>query len=243
MLAGALSLAVLAVAGAALTQPTPPYEPPLDDGERIVDAHAARLANASGFTYESRTRLTVNGSVRTNRTETALFDQVSGASLVDHRSPRFGRTRIYDDGAGSSVQRLDAPDGGVRYGRPLDLSSMQRFRRAGLAPLLTDVDYDYVGPTRLDGVRVHEYAATELDQASDFFDGVRENSSAIRSVDLRVYVSNERVIRRLEISLVRRGDDGSRTLDSAIAYRDVGETTVTAPDWVDEARNRTAPAR
>lgn len=240
----AFLLGSLLTVGGVGTQPTPLYEPPLENGSAIVDRHAEALDAAGSFTYEARTEITINGTVHTNRTTVARFDSETGASTIERRSPRIGRLVAYGDGAGTSYQRLETPSGAVSYGQPLGLlTQSSRFTRAGLAPLLRNVSYSYEELAQVDGATVHEYAATNVSDLDGLVDTGGSGSAVTRTVALRVSIGTDGVIRRVTVRVVQRDGERTRRLDSALTYRDVGETTVAEPDWLPEARNRTGPAR
>jgi hypothetical protein len=240
----AFLLGSLLTIGGVVTQPTPLYEPPLENGSDIVDRHAEALDAAGSFTYEARTRITINGTVDTNRTTVARFDSESGASAIERTSRRVGRLVAYGDGAGTSYQRLELPSGRVSYGQPLGvLTRSSRFTRAGLEPLLRDVAYSYEGLAQVDGTPVHEYAATNVSDLDDLVETGGSGTAVTRTVDLRVAIGNDRIVRQVTVLVVQRDGERTRRLDSSLTYRAVGETTVAEPDWLPEARNRTGPPR
>lgn len=243
---GALAVVVLAAGvAAALAWPaTPVYPAPLDDGRAIVDAHAAELEAAGSFTYRDTTRIWVNGTLEVNRTTTALFDSDSGAVLVERHSDRAGRRLVYGDGAGASYERLEPPVGAVRYGQPLSgAARASRFRSPGITPLLGDVEYTYEGTARLDGAHVHEYAATSTDQVEGAIAGDETGPAVETTVDVRVFISEDGVVRRMTVRVLQRDGARTRALNSTLAYATIGETSVPEPGWLETARNRTGPPR
>lgn len=243
---GALAVVVLAVgvAAALAWPPTPVYPAPLEDGQSIVDAHAAELEAAGSFTYRDTTRIRVNGTLEVNQTTLALFDSDSGAVLVERYSDRAGRRLVYGDGAGATYERLEPPDGAVRYGQPLSgAARASRYRTPGITSLLGDVEYTYEGTTRLDGVRVHEYAATSPDQVEGAIARDATGPAVETTVDVRVFISADGVVRRMTVRMVQRDGARTRALNSTLAYTAIGETTVPEPDWLGTARNRTGPPR
>lgn len=242
------AIAVVSLAGvvvAIVAWPGPPvYPAPLDDGSAIVDAHAAELESAGSFTYRDTTRIRVNGTLQVNRTTVALFDTETGAALVVRHSDRAGRFTVYDDGAGTSYERHEPPVGPVRYGQPLSgATTVSRYREPGIAPLLGDVEYTYRGTTRLDGVRVHEYAATSSEQLAGVLGPDTADPDVDTTVDVRAFISADGVVRRMTVLIVQRDGARTRALNSTLTYTAVGETTVPEPDWLGTARNRTGPSR
>lgn len=238
-----VALALGSAVTAAVAWPAPVYPAPLEDGSAIVDTHAERLETAGSFTYRDTTGISVNGTLEVNRTTVARFDTVAGAGLV-RRFDSAGEYAVYGDGQGSSFERRASPDGSVSYGHPLaGAAQVNRYRKPGIAPLLGDVEYTYVGTARVDGVRVHEYAATTPEQVAGAV-GLDSTAPAVETtVDLRVFVSDAGIVRRMTILVVQRDGERTRTLNSTLAYTDVGETDVTEPGWVETARERTGPAR
>lgn len=242
---GAVVVLSLAAVGAAVAVwPAAPVSPaPLENGSAIADAHAAELESAGGFTYRDTTRIRVNGTLETNRTTVARFD-TDGAALVERRSDRVGRMTVYGDGAGSSYERHDPSVGPVRYGQPLQgATQVSRYRNPGIAPLVGDIEYTYQGTTRVDGIRVHEYAATTPEQVEGVVGADATGPAIDTTVDVRVFVSGDGVVRRMRITVEQRDGSRTRTLNSTLAYTAVGGTTVPEPDWVPAARNRTGPSR
>jgi hypothetical protein len=63
------------------------------------------------------------------------------------------------------------------------------------------------------------------------------------TVDVRVNISSEGVVRRMTIRMVQRDDARTRQLNSTLSFTDIGATSVQEPDWVATARNRTGPTR
>lgn len=245
-LLGAIVVVGLAgVVAAVVAWPASPvYPAPLEDGSAVVDAHAAELESAGSFTYRDTTRIRVNGTLETNRTTVALFDTETGAALVERHSDRAGRLTVYGDGAGTSYQRHAPPAGVVRYGQPLSgAAQVSRYRTPGIAPLLGDVEYTYQGTTRLDGVRVHEYAATTPEQIAGAVGLDATGPDVDTTVDVRVFISTDGVVRRMAILIAQRDGTRTRALNSTLTYTAVGETSVPEPDWLGTARNRTGPSR
>lgn len=242
---GAIVVVGLAgVVAAALWPAAPVYPAPLENGSTVADAHAAELESAGSFTYRDTTRIRVNGTLETNRSTVARFDTDTGAGLVERYSDRAGRYAVYGDGAGSSYERHTPPAGAVRYGQPLSGSArVSRYRNPGIASLLGNIEYTYRGASRLDGDRVHEYAATSPEQIEGVVGGDTTGPDVDTSVAVRVFISNDGVVRQMRIQLDQRDGPRTRTLNATLAYTDVGETSVPEPGWVETARNRTGPSR
>lgn len=237
-----VALALASAVTAAVAWPTPVYPAPLGDGDAIVDTHAERLETAGSFTYRDTTRISVNGTLEVNRTTVGRFDTAAGVGLVE-RHDRAGHLAVYGDGAGSSFERRESPDGTVSYGRPLaGAAQVSRYRKPGIAPLLGEVEYTYEGMARVDEVRVHEYAATTPEQVAGALE-VDTPPAVETTVDVRVFLSRDGVVRRMTILVVQRDGDRTRTLHSTLSYTAVGETTFPEPEWVDTARERTGPSR
>ncbi len=244
-LAAVVALGILAggLVGLAAASPAP-YEAPLADGDAIAATHAAELEAAGNFTSRATTRISVNGSLQVNRTTVARLNTDASTALVDRYSDRVGRITVYGDGAGGTYERQAPTRGPVRFGQPLASATMpSQYRRPGIAPLLGDVDYSYRGVTRVDGVRVHEYAATSPGQLDGII-GQDETGSAVTStVDVRVFITPEGVVRELTLLVEQRGTDRTRTLNSSLRFSAVGQTTVPEPDWLPTARQRVGPPR
>lgn len=239
-----VAVGLAGVVAAVLWPAAPVYPAPLENGSTIAEAHAAELESAGSFTYRDTTRIRVNGTLETNRSTVARFDTDTGTELVERYSDRAGRYAVYGDGAGSSYERHAPPAGAVRYGQPLSGSArVSRYRNPGIAPLLGDVEYTYQGTTRLDGVRAHEYAATTPEQIEGAIGEDTTGPDVDTTVNVRVFVSTEGVVRQMHILIEQRDGARTRTLNSTLAYTDVGETAVPEPGWVEMARNRTGPSR
>ena len=239
-----LLVLLASTAGAAVTTPGPVYEPPLANGSSIAAAHAGALDAAGGFTYADRTTIAVNGTVRTNLRTTARFDATSSARLVERRSLGAADQTIYADGEGSAYERITSPEGAVSYGQPLGMASQEsRYRRPGIDSLLGDVDYTYVGTATVDGVTVAEYAATDATQLVDLIGPAAAAPDVETTVDVRVYISPDGVVRLLTIHLFQRDGGRTRSLNSSLSYGAVGSTTVDPPAWIETARARTGPPR
>jgi len=223
---------------------SPVYPAPLENGSTIADAHAAELESAGSFTYRDTTRIRVNGTLEADRSTVARFDTDTGAAVIERHSDRAGRLTVYDDGAGSSYERQVPPDGPVRYGQPLSgAAQVSRYRNPGIGPLIDDINYTYQGTTRLDGVRVHEYAATTSEQISGVVGPDSTGPDVDTAVNVSVFISTDGVVRKMRVLIDQRDGARTRTLNSTLAYTAVGETSVQEPDWLDTARNRTSPSR
>jgi hypothetical protein len=240
-----LILGLATLAGGVIAWPaTPVYPAPLENGSAMADAHAAELQSAGSFTYRDTTRIRVNGTLESNRTTVARFVTDTGVALIDRQSDRAGRLTAYSDGAGSRYERQQSPVGAVRYGQPLSgATRASRYRSPGIAPLLGDIEYTYRGTTRLDGIRVHEYAATTPAQISEAIGRDRTGPDVNSTVDVRVFISTDGVVRRMRLQIHQREGTRTRRLHSTLTYTAVGETSVPEPAWLDTARNRTAPSR
>ncbi len=187
-------------------------------------------AAPESFTITSNTRVSDDdGAVIENRTI-----QVADGTA-------FTETRRQVTGTNESVTVTETYTAGnatfLRHTGPgTETSTYERLPRSetglpGVAALAERFEFEH---ERTDGG--HRFTVDSPDQvAEDTFDG------EVRNVSVVVIVSEAGVVTELRYDLVVVTDDGVIEYHTDRVVTDRGSTTISAPDWLAEARQRTPP--
>lgn len=101
------------------------------------------------------------------------------------------------------------------------------------------VPFDRDGTTTVDGVSVTRYVANG-EALAELFDPSQFQNATLTDATLVLFVDDDGVFRRTELGFTLESDDGELiSFDLVNTYTEVGSTTVSEPDWLDEARAQT----
>lgn len=217
--------------------------------DELLRAHAVTVNNESSYTTHRTRRIAErNADNETRRTAVLRASQAQErAVLTRTRLARAGdRTRnetverywAVEDSEQTLYERV-AVDGQVSYRTQEPYRDFETFydqstvfeETLGFAVF----DFEFVETVRRDGRTLYRFTADSFDER--WTDENATNPSAT------ILVSNRGVIRSLEYSYdtVSTGAQVSTgtpvTVAATYEATDLGETTVTAPDWLDEARD------
>lgn len=215
----------------------PPYE--VDEYPLLVwiyGVHYERLRDAT-FTYERQRRSAQAGAGRWSGTDETIRIGADGREHWTHTLYGVGTNGTvtiedYRDGEGLQYERgPDRETGEIEY-LVFEYEDDLFAETIALGPkdarfALSMVDrggtnLTYGGIRTVDGERLHVYAAS--------------NASENHTVDVTLLVTDRGVIRQAETRWSVERADGTSVVESTEIYRDVNETTVEPPEWIDEAR-------
>lgn len=233
---GVVALVVVAALAGCLGAGAP-YEgspPP----EQIEQRHVDALRGAGSFTY--RARLDANASVAqfsTNVTAAVQYDPAS--RLVEVNTSQASESR-YVPPEGPAYGRVVAGDS-VTY-RRLDAASIQnvsRYERPPLSNLTRAYDFERAGTATVDGEKTWVYRANATTLNESAVGPVGEAASQLENVHttIRLYVRSDGLVKRLQYRVDATVMGRDLSLTYRVTYTDVGSTAVTAPDWLDEAKD------
>lgn len=190
-------------------------------------------AAPASFTITSTTRISdEEGTVFQNRTVRVGPD---GTAFTETRRRVTGP----DESASVSETYTTGDVTYVRHSVPdVEAATYERVSRSaadlpGVAALAESFDFEH---ERIDGR--HRFTVDSAEQvAADAFDG------EVRSVSIVVIVSDAGVVTELRYDLVVQTDDGTVEYHTERTVTRRGSTTVSAPEWLSEAEDRTPPVR
>lgn len=199
-------------------------------------AHTDALLEAGSYTQVSTAEVTYDGDRPDywfpNQTIVSKWDREAGAQSFEQEVESQGYVGGYANGTrGYQMQEWD---GETEYAvRELDRSdeefaaAMREQARVGV-PGLSNWNFEYDGTAERDGETLHRFTADE-------FDGQRQIPDRVVDANATVLATDEGVVRHIDLRFAGQSQGESVTVRITIAYEDAGETTVEAPDWVDEA--------
>lgn len=219
---------------------------PAANGSAVLADHRAALAEGGSFRYaQNATVRQRDGSGTLQLTNvTAAVALEEGRLLARQNVTLQGPAVVYADGEGHAYERVPTAEG-PQYREPASRSADTGFyARPPLERYLDGLEYSRTGTEPVDGVTVYTYEATNLSQLTPEDHGLTvvppEN---VTSIDSRIRIDETGLVRAFEYRIVGtnyRGDE--LVYDLSLSYSDVGATTVTAPEWLPEARNATGDA-
>ncbi|MCU4742916.1 hypothetical protein [Natronoglomus mannanivorans] len=193
----------------------------------FFENHRATVANQS-HTYHVETRyVDESGTVRAETEQLVRVNPGGEPIFVFERTesvqtrPAEPVVREYWIEDGNSLERVDVANGSVEYGTNWP-------RQIRTAPVWV----------------VYALGTTENTTVTELDDGARLDGrasgpihpfSADESIDIRLLVESDGLIRQYELAGVTDRDDEPLEYVERVRYVDVGETTAERPDWVEEA--------
>lgn len=213
--------------GSALDDSTP-------DGASVAATHERALDAAGSYTYEAEASATIDGENAGSSSLSAAVDRPADRTLVETGSV-LGPVVTYVEN-GTAYQRIGAEE--PQY-RTLEIDApVGDLVSTDVAPVVRNNSFEANGSTTVAGeqVRLYEAHATGSNATlqTDLGEGV-----TVDSVDVTLAVRDDGLIVRQHttaaISLDGDGRDG--TFTRTVTYSDIGTTEVTAPDWIEDARD------
>jgi hypothetical protein len=242
------SLAVLAVAALAVLAgcggggdagtPTPVYETPLDS-DTVLDAHNDAVREAGSFTYVQQVQFAGVIGNQSNRL-TATVDLADQRGRIAVNSTIGGVQRIYVTADEGYVQRV-GPNETTYQVASEDSRNLAQYVRPSFGTLLSGTDFQYNGTVERDGREVFVYQASGVESADASVlrlqSLTKQNATAFEST---VLVRPSGVIEAVDFHAEYETGGQVSIYDVQVRYRGVGATSVSAPDWLEAARNATA---
>lgn len=215
----------------------PMYEEPVD-GSTVAENHEAVIDEAGSFTLESSTSQSRGEQTQSVNT-TVVVDYETGELLsTQEASQRTISTYVLANG--STYQRFDSPRG-TEYRIPRRPANASLFASGRIEALVNAFSYSHVGTETVAGVETEVYEASgaeDLNESAPAFQTIDPEN--VTTLESRVYVTEDGLVKRVEYE-IRLDVDGTETsVDVTQTYSRLGETTVAAPDWLDDARENTS---
>ncbi|MFB6266818.1 MAG: hypothetical protein ABEI31_04095 [Halodesulfurarchaeum sp.] len=219
------------------TDATPIYEPPLDTINVSVE-HTLALRRAGSFTYNSTvTIVEANRSASFRLGRSARVDMQSGEMLIRKLTSGMGNQSVYVSPNGTTYVRQYSHPAGATYNTSNVTINTSRYAINGVPRFLDMFNLTYDGATTMDGVRVHRYSATKASQVTSLRGAAGTGQAGnLTSITARVYIAESGLIKRLGYTMAFQTGQGMHNVKAVTVYDRVGETTVQAPDWLDEAK-------
>lgn len=216
----------------------PMYEAPLD-GAVVAENHEAVIESAGTFTLASTTTQS-----RGDRSRTVNASVVANYDTGALRSTREAGSRTVTTfvmANGTAYQRFEAPSGEARYRAPRRAPNVSLFASGRLDAIVDAFEYSHVGTETVDGVETEVYEASgaqDLNESAPGFQNV--DTENVTTLESRVYVTEDGLVKRLDYELGLEVEGSEMTVDVTQRYSNLGGTTVSTPDWLDEAGNSTS---
>ncbi|WP_424016787.1 DUF7537 family lipoprotein [Halorientalis pallida] len=207
------------------------------DTTALIDTYRTRFGAADSGTIVRNT--TVRAGERAIEADSVVRFDRGGEQAIEITEERIldDPTRRVTYTAGSETYRRSGTGADATYTadvrpvRPTNWSSM-----ADTTGLIAAPDWEPAGTGTVRGVAVRQYTASSFANASRFGADEFENltlSSARLSVD------RDGLIRELRVTFGGRLSVGPREVTLRVVVADLGGTTVSPPDWLSTAQERT----
>ena len=228
---------------------TPPRYPPgvlasgVYDPDSLVTAHRDRLASVSHAVRETRTERYLNGTVRARRVETARvlpggqFHRVvrlEGPAASHPLFPGATRVELYARGESAPVYAAGWRGTDVRYATVTPVNQRASPLRLLLQAFEARAEVVERNGTRLVGVESTAVADRYFLESAE---GVVQGEA--RNATFHAVVEPGGLVREYRVRYALAVDGTLVRVTHRVAYTDLGNTTVSRPDWYEEAVART----
>lgn len=231
------------------------------NSETLQADHARALGNESFTLKEALLVDTENQSATLNRTVSIDGDRRLSASVISSDEGALETERYTTDSATyqrfsirtsnqseTTYQRATPPyDSAGSFVRPVNATAARKHQFVGL--LVTTVNWTQTGTVERDGETLTRYVATGDENVTDFQDEVdisptdAANLSALDTdlSDLRLvlYLTGDGLVREFRMDVSGTANDQETDVTFLLQTSDIGTTTVSPPDWFEEAKNAT----
>lgn len=216
----------------------PMYDSPLD-AEAVAQNHEVAIRNTSTFTLVSTSNQSQGNQSITVVSSIAVNQETGEVFLQQNTST--GVVETYTTGNGTTYQRQELAENETRYAVLQEMPTAAQLAGGDVQPFVNAFEFDYTGTNSVDGTSTDVYAASgvkDLNASAPGFGNV--DAANVSSVDARVYVTNDGLVKQFDYSLTTStGPGGGVTINVQQRYTEMGSTTVEAPAWLDDARNNT----
>lgn len=215
----------------------PVYDTPLNTTEVAVD-HVVELRRAGSFAYESTiTIVDTNQSATVEMGREARVDMESGAMLVTRNDSGMSSRDTYITGDGTTYRRTVMDSSSISFNVSDSEIDTSRYAINGVPRFLDMFELTYDGLTTLDGQEVYRYSATSPEQVSSLRGfGPGTSNDSVESIEAHLYVTKTGLITQLGYSVAFDTGDGMHNIKAVTKFEDVGEVSVSQPDWVEDAK-------
>jgi len=216
----------------------PPFDP-----AALRSAHLSALRGAGSVTVRGNQEIRrVDGPGSVESSTVARVDMDSGAALV--RRNRSGReTATYVAPNGTAYGRQVTATGETRILTPRLARdpNTSRIVAPSILGVANATDLTYAGRTSRGGVEGYVYEAEGPETAgAALLESLNASREELNGYRLVVVLSPDGVVTYGELFLNVTTDDGTLVLRDRERFAALGETAVTEPDWVAEARRKAA---
>lgn len=201
--------------------------------DAIATAHQDALSAAGSYTYTAEATATVDGQTAGSSALSAAVDRETDRTLVE-TDTAVGPVTTYVD-SGTAYQRIGAEE--PQY-RTLEIdATADEVVSTDVGPSIGNHTFEANGTATVDGQQVRTYEAHETGSNATLQTDLGEGVS-VESVTVTLSVRDDGLVVRQDTSAeISLGDaQAEGTFDRTVTYSNVGSTAVTAPDWVDDAR-------
>ncbi|WP_232686065.1 DUF7537 family lipoprotein [Halobacterium zhouii] len=218
----------------------PIYETPLD-ASAVADAHVEALRDAGTYTMQSNATQSRASQNTTIETSTLVRGDLSSGAVFTHSESRQGTVEAFAFGNGTAYRRLAMGDQ-IRYMQAGQRTgNATQYARSSVQTFVTLFNFTYAGTQSADGSTVHVYEASGvegLNTSAQAFAG-RLNESMVENANATLHVRDDGVVTQANYNLTVSVGGQTQTLTATQQYTKLGETTVSPPEWIDEARANT----
>jgi hypothetical protein len=216
-------------------------------GEEVMQAHQAALEDQETFTVVVNTTLS-NFDVGTGQAAGSDSGTIDGLFEVDSTTGEtYGVMTIGSTQGTMTIEQYSPPNEEVSYtrmemgGQPFYSRTetggvMQNASMPGDASFFDAVEFESEGTVTRDGRTLEKYVVTGTDQVAEesVFGGT------VSDITMTVFVDQSTgLLSEVDWEYTYEGPDGQQA-DSEMRFRyeAVGSTTVTQPDWLEEAKSQ-----
>lgn len=222
-------------------------QPPLDV-DTIKTAHVDRLATAGSFNQTIRQHIRL---VADQQDQTQTTTQVSKVDL--DQGIKFDRL-AETVGAGTARRQAYRTPSGRIFTRDTTVAGKSRILPARNASdeltadryepsfldVVANVSLDHATRTT-DGSTRHVYTASGATTMPELLlESLEIDQEHVTEFSLRMVVTDRGLVEEHHMTIGYTKDGRDVTITQTMRYADVGSTTVPTPDWIDEAREKTA---
>lgn len=226
------------VPGGTTADGDPLYEVPLD-ASAVGDAHMEALQNAGTYTMYSNATQSSGGQNTTVDSSTIVRGDLSSGAAFTRSESRQQTVEGYAFGNGTAYRRF-VMDDQVQYAQAGRMGNATQYARSSVETFVTLFDFTYAGTQSVDGSTVHVYEAAGADRLNTSAPAFRSlNESMVDSANATLHVREDGVVTQAgyDITVTARGQ--TQSIEATQSYASIGETDVSPPAWIGEARSNT----
>ena len=217
----------------------PIYEVPLD-ASAVADAHVEALRDAGTYTMQSNATQSRSGQNATIESNTVVRGDFSSGAVFTRSESRQQTVEGYAFGNGTAYRRFVMGDQ-VQYAQASgQMGNATQYASSSVETFVTLFNFTYAGTQSADGSTVHVYEAAgaeSLNTSAPAFRGL--NESMVDSANATLHVRDDGVVTQAgyDITVTARGQ--TQSITATQSYAAIGETDVSPPEWIGEARSNT----